>query len=191
MPPPGHKAHLKNSNVARLHWHHNSGQEKEIWTFISCFDSILEVQSWCWICTREITIDHDHVGLLEILQLMGLAKGRVVLALEGGYNLVSISNSYLACMQALLGDANPRNSYEWDLLPESLDIIEQVLILHFYKCFEYKSHTWGRYNYIYIFIVNFLVCVCVREGEMLVVRIKASQALRQLMFSWYAMFIWC
>jgi len=59
-------------------------------------------------------------------QLMGLAKGRVVLALEGGYNLVSISNSYLACMQALLGDANPRNSYEWDLLPESLDLIEQV-----------------------------------------------------------------
>jgi hypothetical protein len=83
---------------------------------------------------------------------MGLAKGRVVLALEGGYNLVSISNSYLACMQALLGDANPRNSYEWDLLPESLDLIEQVLILHFYECFEYKSHVWGKYNFIYLFI---------------------------------------
>lgn len=132
---------LKSSYVARLHWHHNTGQEKEIWTSISCFDSTLAVQSWCWISTREITIDNDHVGLLEILQLMGLAKGRVVLALEGGYNLVSISNSYLACMQALLGDANPRNSYEWDLLPESLDLIEQVLILHIFECFEYKSHT--------------------------------------------------
>ncbi|CAM6108085.1 unnamed protein product [Calypogeia fissa] len=37
-------------------------------------------------------------------RLMTLAGGRIVLALEGGYNLNSIAASYLACMKALLGD---------------------------------------------------------------------------------------
>lgn len=62
-----------------------------------------------------------------VLQLMVLAKGRVVLALEGGYNLNSISNSYLACMQALLGDPSPETPCGRDLLPESLPLIEEVL----------------------------------------------------------------
>ena len=96
---------------------------------------------------------------------MGLAKGRVVLALEGGYNLVSISNSYLACMQALLGDANPRNSYEWDLLPESLDLIEQVLIFAFLRVLRVQISYVGQiqfYLFIHLFIVNILVCVCER-----------------------------
>ena len=35
--------------------------------------------------------------------LTSLAGGRVVLALEGGYNLTSISNSFVACTRALLG----------------------------------------------------------------------------------------
>lgn len=39
--------------------------------------------------------------------LMGLAGGRVVLALEGGYNLSSISSSMCACVAALLGDPLP------------------------------------------------------------------------------------
>jgi len=39
--------------------------------------------------------------------LMGLAGGRVVLALEGGYNLESISASMAACAGALLGDPPP------------------------------------------------------------------------------------
>jgi acetoin utilization deacetylase AcuC-like enzyme len=37
-------------------------------------------------------------------RLQGLAGGRVVVALEGGYNLSSISNSMAACVKALLGD---------------------------------------------------------------------------------------
>jgi acetoin utilization deacetylase AcuC-like enzyme len=41
-------------------------------------------------------------------QLSGLAEGRVVVALEGGYNLSSISESAAMCARALLGDPLPR-----------------------------------------------------------------------------------
>jgi len=40
-------------------------------------------------------------------QLMGIAGGRMVVALEGGYNLESISASMAACTMALLGDDLP------------------------------------------------------------------------------------
>lgn len=40
--------------------------------------------------------------------LSSLADGRLVVALEGGYNLESISNSALAVMQVLLGGAPGR-----------------------------------------------------------------------------------
>ena len=39
--------------------------------------------------------------------LTALAGGRVVVALEGGYNLVSIAESATACAKALLGDPLP------------------------------------------------------------------------------------
>uniref|UniRef100_A0A8C5Q0G5 Protein deacetylase HDAC6 n=1 Tax=Leptobrachium leishanense TaxID=445787 RepID=A0A8C5Q0G5_9ANUR len=39
--------------------------------------------------------------------LMGLAGGKVVLVLEGGYNLTSISESMVMCTQTLLGDPLP------------------------------------------------------------------------------------
>lgn len=37
-------------------------------------------------------------------QLMNFAQGKIVLALEGGYNLDSIANSVAACMEVLLED---------------------------------------------------------------------------------------
>lgn len=40
-------------------------------------------------------------------QLMGLANGRIILILEGGYNLTSISESMAACTRTLLGDPPP------------------------------------------------------------------------------------
>ncbi|XP_010604661.1 histone deacetylase 6 isoform X3 [Fukomys damarensis] len=40
--------------------------------------------------------------------LMGLANGRIILILEGGYNLTSISESMAACTHALLGDLPPQ-----------------------------------------------------------------------------------
>lgn len=39
--------------------------------------------------------------------LRGLAGGKMVLALEGGYNLTSIANSTAACVEVLLGDPLP------------------------------------------------------------------------------------
>jgi len=39
--------------------------------------------------------------------LTSLAGGKVIIALEGGYNLTSISNSMCACAAALLGDVLP------------------------------------------------------------------------------------
>ncbi|XP_065878815.1 histone deacetylase 5 isoform X2 [Euphorbia lathyris] len=44
---------------------------------------------------------------LLLQKLMDLANGKVVLALEGGYNLESIANSFLACMQVLLEGSRP------------------------------------------------------------------------------------
>ncbi|KAM6143529.1 protein deacetylase HDAC6 [Erethizon dorsatum] len=40
--------------------------------------------------------------------LMGLGNGRIILILEGGYNLTSISESMAACTHALLGDLPPQ-----------------------------------------------------------------------------------
>lgn len=37
--------------------------------------------------------------------LKGVANGRLVLALEGGYNLNAISQSAAACMEVLIGEA--------------------------------------------------------------------------------------
>eukprot|EP00794_Sanderia_malayensis_P006840 gene6840-7608_t len=39
--------------------------------------------------------------------LMGLAEGKIMLVLEGGYNLSTISASMSSCVQCLLGDACP------------------------------------------------------------------------------------
>jgi len=43
---------------------------------------------------------------------MDFARGKIVLALEGGYNLTSISNSALACMEVLLDDKTVAGSTE-------------------------------------------------------------------------------
>lgn len=39
-----------------------------------------------------------------IFQLMNFAEGRIVLVLEGGYNLDSIAKSMHACLEVLLED---------------------------------------------------------------------------------------
>ncbi|KAL3852511.1 hypothetical protein ACJMK2_016140 [Sinanodonta woodiana] len=44
--------------------------------------------------------------------LSSLANGKVVLVLEGGYNLVSISNCMAACTSVLLGDPCPHWAYK-------------------------------------------------------------------------------
>ncbi|KAL3693534.1 hypothetical protein R1sor_007185 [Riccia sorocarpa] len=60
-------------------------------------------------------------------RLMELAGGRVILALEGGYNLSSISESYLACMKALLGESyEEKVSAENSLLASTWSLIKEV-----------------------------------------------------------------
>lgn len=48
---------------------------------------------------------------------MSFAQGKIVLALEGGYNLDSIANSALACVEVLLEDkpiAGSSESYPFE-----------------------------------------------------------------------------
>lgn len=67
--------------------------------------------------------------------LMSLARGKVVLALEGGYNIDSVAQSAVACIQTLLGDAPP-----W-LDPSALNqaAVEAVETTH-----QVHSCYWGR-----------------------------------------------
>ncbi|KAM4696470.1 protein deacetylase HDAC6 [Rhinophrynus dorsalis] len=62
--------------------------------------------------------------------LMGLAGGRVVMVLEGGYNLTSISESMAMCTRALLGDPPPPLSDLRSLRPSALRSIRNVLQRH-------------------------------------------------------------
>lgn len=62
-------------------------------------------------------------------QLMDFARGKIVLALEGGYNLASISNSALACMEVLLDDKTVTGSTEAYPFESTWRVIQAV------KCF--------------------------------------------------------
>ncbi|KAJ7299256.1 hypothetical protein O6H91_Y266500 [Diphasiastrum complanatum] len=59
-------------------------------------------------------------------KLMDFTGGKVVLVLEGGYNLKSIAKSYLACLNVLLGD--PPLSYSSTRLPfqSTWDLIKEI-----------------------------------------------------------------
>jgi histone deacetylase 6 len=59
--------------------------------------------------------------------LTSLAEGRVVVALEGGYNLTSISESMYMCARALRGDPLPQVNLDSPLRDEVVDTIQQVL----------------------------------------------------------------
>lgn len=62
------------------------------------------------------------------VQLMGLAGGRVVLALEGGYNSAATPDSFLACIRALLHDPSSNNVPSMcDLQQDTRPLIEKVL----------------------------------------------------------------
>ncbi|KAG8549936.1 hypothetical protein GDO81_018813, partial [Engystomops pustulosus] len=59
--------------------------------------------------------------------LMGLAGGKVVVVLEGGYNLTSISDSMAMCTRTLLGDAPPPITDLHAPRPAALRAISSVL----------------------------------------------------------------
>ncbi|XP_047399383.1 histone deacetylase 4 isoform X2 [Sciurus carolinensis] len=82
-------------------------------------------------------------------QLMGLAGGRVVLALEGGHDLTAICDASEACVSALLGN-------ELEPLPEkvlqqrpnanAVRSMEKVMEIHskYWRCLQRLSSTAGR-----------------------------------------------
>ncbi|XP_069319113.1 histone deacetylase 6 isoform X1 [Eulemur rufifrons] len=62
--------------------------------------------------------------------LMGLANGRVILILEGGYNLTSISESMAACTRSLLGDPLPLLALPRPPLSGALASITETIQVH-------------------------------------------------------------
>ncbi|KAG8520800.1 Histone deacetylase 6, partial [Galemys pyrenaicus] len=62
--------------------------------------------------------------------LMGLAGGRVILILEGGYNLTSISESMAACTRTLLGDPLPILTLPRPPLSGTLTSITETVHIH-------------------------------------------------------------
>ncbi|KAG2646674.1 hypothetical protein PVAP13_2KG526600 [Panicum virgatum] len=63
---------------------------------------------------------------LLLTKLLGFAKGRIVMALEGGYNLRSIANSVFACAKVLLGDKFTFSSPEMQPFESTWRIIQAV-----------------------------------------------------------------
>ena len=70
-----------------------------------------------------------------VQQLRNLAGGRVVVALEGGYNLRSISLSMAMCVKALLGDPMPPISTGMPPKPSAVESIRRVV--------ETQSRFWS------------------------------------------------
>ena len=70
-------------------------------------------------------------------ELTKFADGKVVIALEGGYNLKSISKSMVACLRALLGE--PLMPMELTTVcSEAIDAVEKTISAHrpHWKCFD-------------------------------------------------------
>ncbi|XP_072344022.1 histone deacetylase 6 isoform X2 [Scyliorhinus torazame] len=89
--------------------------------------------------------------------LLGLAGGRVVMALEGGYNLTAISESMAMCTRTLLGDTPPYLQPGEPLLVSAAETISNVVSVHhkFWPCLRLlapelelqktsKGRTWAQ-----------------------------------------------
>ena len=57
---------------------------------------------------------------------MDFAQGKIMLAFEGGYNLNSIANSFLACMEVLLEDKPVSGSAEAYPFESTWRVIQEV-----------------------------------------------------------------
>ncbi|XP_067880362.1 histone deacetylase 6 isoform X4 [Heterodontus francisci] len=90
--------------------------------------------------------------------LLGLAGGRVVLVLEGGYNLTAISESMAMCTRTLLGDTPPYLEQLKLLVPSAALAISNVIATHrkYWSCLRLlaaeldlqiqpmMTRTWGQ-----------------------------------------------
>ncbi|XP_067408489.1 histone deacetylase 6 [Emydura macquarii macquarii] len=75
--------------------------------------------------------------------LLGLAGGRVVLVLEGGYNLASISESMTMCTRTLLGDPLPELGRLRAPHPSALQSLAWVGAVHrkYWSCLQLEEPT--------------------------------------------------
>jgi len=74
--------------------------------------------------------------------LLGLAGGRVVVCLEGGYCLPAISECMLQCARAILGDPLPQLSLEAEVKLSAVDTVRDVIAaqMPFWDCLDaYKK----------------------------------------------------
>lgn len=76
--------------------------------------------------------------------LSGLANGRIILCLEGGYNVNSISHSMAICAKSLLGDPMPmlQTLPRWNgINPSALETLKNVLKTQgaFWKCLKFNK----------------------------------------------------
>ncbi|XP_058873078.1 LOW QUALITY PROTEIN: histone deacetylase 6 [Acipenser ruthenus] len=74
--------------------------------------------------------------LTHMLQL--LAEGRLILSLEGGYNLRSTAEGVCACLKMLLGDPCPRLESPFSPCQSALDSISKTVAAHrkHWKCLQ-------------------------------------------------------
>lgn len=63
----------------------------------------------------------------SLLQLITFARGKIVMVLEGGYNLKSIANSVFACAKVLLGEEPSLGSVENKPFESTWRVIQAVV----------------------------------------------------------------
>jgi acetoin utilization deacetylase AcuC-like enzyme len=121
--------------------------EQAIIPVIQEFDPQLVIVSAGFDCARG-----DPLGGLDvsprgfsymITQLMKFAHGKVVVALEGGYNLDAISRSMTACVASLLGDIQIDLSEKLKLNTSVIKSVDETVQAHqkYWKCFQNAEST--------------------------------------------------
>lgn len=81
-------------------------------------------------------------------QLLNLADGRVVLALEGGYDLPSICDAAQECVRALLGDDPtpiPEDELTRPPCQAAIDTMQKTIAIQLshWPCLNKLAHTVG------------------------------------------------
>uniref|UniRef100_A0AAY4E953 Histone deacetylase domain-containing protein n=1 Tax=Denticeps clupeoides TaxID=299321 RepID=A0AAY4E953_9TELE len=106
--------------------------------------------------------------------LKGLAQGRLVMALEGGYNLDSTAKGACACLKSLLGDSCPPLHFDVAPCESALQSISDAIsaLYPYWSCL----HTLGQcYTAVSIFcsecrLLLAVCCVCRRRNAVAIVR---------------------
>ena len=94
---------------------------------------------YCYLFLKGCLVTPECFGHMTWM-LSSLAGGRLILTLEGGYNLESISYSMIMCVKALLGDPLP--PLKRNLFPSqhAVNSINQVIEAHskYWSCLSFK-----------------------------------------------------